>query len=104
MTPTTAEDAEAHICDFHKAGFPGCILSTDTTHIALDNGSHRLKYINKGFKLSLLSRTYNISVNHRRDILHSTRGHPASWSDKMLQRFDNFMTGVKSGETLPDVF
>ena len=103
VTPTTAEDAEAHICDFHKAGFPGCVSSTDATHVSLENCSHRLKHIHKGFKLSLPSRTYNISVNHRRRILHSTSGHPASWNDKTLQRFDTFMEGVKSGESLPDV-
>ena len=103
MTPTTAEDAEAHICDFRQAGFPGCVSSTDATHIVLDNCSRRLKYLHKGFKLSLPSRTYHISVNHCRHILHSTRGHPSSWNDKALQRFNTFMEGVKSGESLPDI-
>ena len=45
VTPTTSEDTEAHICDFHKAGFPGCVSNTDATHAALDNCSHRLKHI-----------------------------------------------------------
>ena len=49
-TPTTTVDAEAHICDFRKAGFPGCVSSTDTTHIALDNCSCCLKHLHKGFK------------------------------------------------------
>ena len=103
MTPTKAEEAEAHICDFCKAGFPGCVSSTDVTHIALDNCMHKLKHVHKGFKLSLLLRTYNISANHRQCVLHSTNGHLASWNDKTLQRFDTFMEGVKSGERLPDV-
>ena len=64
VTPTMAEDAYAHICDFHKAGFPGCVSSTDATHTVLDNCSHYLKHIHKGFKICkkyLPSRTYNIS-------------------------------------------
>ena len=103
MTPTTAEDAEARICDFRKAGFPGCVSSTDPTHIVLANCSHRLKHLHRGFKLSLPSRTYNISVNHHRLILHSTRGHTDSWNGKTLELFDTFMEGVKSGESLPEV-
>ena len=103
VTPTTAEDAEAHICEFHKAGFQGCVSSTDATHVSLENCSYRLKHIHKGYKLSLSSRTYNISVNHRRRILHSTSGHPASWNDKTLQHFDTFMEGIKSGESLPEL-
>ena len=102
VTPMTLEDAEARSC-VCKAGFPGCVLSTDATHVALDNCLHWLKHIHKDFKLALLSRTYNISVNHRKCILHSSSGHPTSWNDKTLQRFDNFMAGVKSGETLSDV-
>ena len=84
VTPTTVEEAEHHSCDFRKAGFPGCVSSTDATHIALDNCLHWLKHVHKGFKLALPLRTYNISVNHRRRILHSTSGHPASWNDKTL--------------------
>ena len=103
VTPTTEEDTEAHIYDFRKAGAPGFVSSTDATYIALDNCSHHLKHIHKGFKLSLLSRTYNISVNHHRRILHLTSGHLASWNNKTLQHFDTFMEGVKSGESLPDI-
>ena len=66
IAPTTKEEAGMHICDCHSAGFPGCISSTDTTYIAMDNCcTHRLKHISKGFKLNLLSsRTYNKLITY----------------------------------------
>ena len=94
ITLTTKEEAEEHICDFHKSGFPGCVASTDATHIALENCSHRLKDIHKGFKLKIPSGTYNISDNHWGCILHSTCGHPTNWNDKTLQCYGTFMDNV----------
>ena len=38
-----------------------------------------------------------MTVNHRRQILHSTTGHPGRWNDKTLIRFDSFMTDLHSG-------
>ena len=54
------------------AGFPGCIGSTDETHIPLvDNkvtASSRQAHI--GYKLGsdATTRTYNLTINHRRQI------------------------------------
>jgi hypothetical protein len=36
-------------------------------------------------------------VNHRRQILHSTTGHPGRWNDKTLVRFDSFMADLRNG-------
>ena len=49
------------------------------------------------------SRTYNMTVNHRRQILSSTFGHPARWNDKTLQLYDSFVTGIQQGTKLDDV-
>jgi len=103
LTPASKDDAGIHIHEFDLAGFPGCVSSTDATHIAMDCCAHKLCHIHKGFKLNLPSRTYNLSCNHRRRILFTTSGHPASWNDKTLQRFDKFMTGIYSGKLLNDV-
>lgn len=103
LTPATKDDADIHIFEFDLAGFPGCVSSTDATHIAMDCCAHKLRHVHTGFKLNLPSRTYNLSCNHRRRILFTTSGHPASWNDKTLQRFDNFMTGIYSGKLLNDV-
>ena len=47
--------------------------------------------------MSSTARTYNLAVNHRRQILHSTTGHPGRWNDKTLVRFDSFMSELWNG-------
>ena len=49
------------------------------------------------------ARTYNISVNHRRQILAKTTGHPARWNNKTLALFDGFMTDLKNGHIMDDM-
>ena len=71
--------------------------------MALNNCAHPLKHIHKGFKLSLPSRTYNISANHWRHILHYASGHPVSLNYKMLQCFDEFMKNIHLGQRLTNV-
>ena len=43
------------------------------------------------------TRTYNLTFNHRRQILHTTTGHPGRWNDKALIRFDSFMVDLRDG-------
>jgi hypothetical protein len=43
------------------------------------------------------ARAYNLTVNHRLQILHSTTGHPGRWNDKALIRFDSFMSELWNG-------
>jgi hypothetical protein len=50
------------------------------------------------------ARTYNITVNHRRQILATTTGHQARWNDKTLALFDWFMTDLKNGQIMDDMF
>jgi DDE superfamily endonuclease len=57
----------------------------------------------KGVKLPMPSRTYNLTVNHRRQILSTTRGHPSRWNDKTLVLFDAFAKGIYDGTVLSDV-
>ena len=103
IMPSTADEARTHIHDFAIGGLPGCVSSTDATHIAMGCCAYQLRHLHKGFKLNSPSRTYNLSCNHRRRILYTTSGHPARWNDKTLQRFDKFMTGIYSGTLLDDV-
>ena len=60
---------------------------------------HFGKPILAGCKMGLetTSRTYNLTVNHRRQILHTTTGHPGRWNDKTLIRFDTFMADLRDG-------
>ena len=102
--PKTCEDARQHTAEYEMAGFPGAIGSTDATHIMLERVSYRLRQTHIGFKMSHTARTYNITVNHRRQILATTIGHPARWNDKTLALFDNFMTDLKDGIIMNDMF
>ena len=75
--------------DFHKkemdtCGLHGCIASTDATHVTMNRCPIARNNEHSGYKESLPSRTYNICVNHRRQLLHSTRGHKARWNDKTV--------------------
>ena len=96
-TPNTLQDLRACEKEYREAGFPGCVGSTDATHIPLEKVSFALRQGHLGYKMSCTARTYNLTVNHRRQILHSTTGHPGRWNDKTQVRFDSFMTELQNG-------
>lgn len=102
IAPANANEASTHMHEMQQAGFDGCVGSVDATHV----GMMRCPYVrwnhHKGPKESLPARTYNIVVNHRRRILHSTSGHPSRWNDKTLAMFDNFLMGLNKGTILDD--
>ena len=103
VCPTTAEDAASHLSEFCRAGFHGCIASSDATHIVVEKCSYRLRQNHLGGKTSLTTRTFNLTVNHRRQILSSTQGYPGRWNDKTLVLFDDFVRGIYEGKVMPDV-
>jgi hypothetical protein len=39
-----------------------------------------------------------MTVNHRRRILGTTRGHPGRWNDKTILLFESFLHGLKRGD------
>jgi hypothetical protein len=75
----------------------------DATHILIERCAYRLRNAHKGHKLSGTARRYNITPNHRRQILGSTRGHPSCWNDKTIVLFDELINEINDGETLQDV-
>ena len=100
-TPSLVEDPTDSFHEFEVAGMPGCIGSTDACHVGMLNCPHALRLVNNGFKLSMPTRTFNLTCNHRRQILSTTTGHPGRWNDKTLVRFDSFVNDVKNGKVLP---
>ena len=58
--------------------------------------------LHKGGKSKQTTRTFNLSANHRRCILATTKGHPGSWKDKTLVLFDSFLSDVKHGRIFQD--
>jgi hypothetical protein len=95
--PLSEVDVTSHMHEFNLAGFPGCIGSTDATHIAVEKCSYRLKNNHLGGKQHLTTRTFNLTVNHRRRILSTTIGMPGRWNDKTVVLFDNFVRGIYEG-------
>ena len=81
IAPTNAKEARTCMMAYVIAGMPGCVSSTDVTHIAMGCCPHQICHIHKGYKLNFPSCTYNLPCNHRQPILYTTSGHPASWND-----------------------
>ncbi len=96
--PSTLEVLRDCDSEYGAAGFPGCIGCTDATHIPVKKVSYGLRQAHLGFKSAYMTRTYNLTVNHRCKILHSTQGHPGRWNEKTLVRFNGFMHQLCEGD------
>jgi hypothetical protein len=94
------QEVAAHQHEYNIAGCHGAIGSTDAVHIMSERISYKLRNQHIGFKMSHTARTYNVTVNHRRRILCTTEGHPATWNDKTLILFDTFVRGIHDGNIL----
>ncbi len=101
-TPRTKEDIEPHMDEFKLSGMPGACASSDATSIVHEMCSHRIQRVHKGFKSKHPTRTYNLTVNHRREILGTTSGHPGSYNDKTVVLYDDFVMDIKRGNILTD--
>ena len=95
--PMSNEELQDCETEFHQAGLPGCVGSTDATHIVVERCPYKLRQLHMGYKLPHTARTYNLTCNHRRKILHTTCGHPSRFNDKTLICFDDFVQGLKNG-------
>ena len=100
--PTTYEEVKQHMAEFAMAGMHGACGSSDATHITSENCEYNLRNNHIGGKSSHTTRTFNVTVNHRRRILFSTRGGPGRWNDKTLVLFDDFVSGIRDGDILGD--
>ena len=95
-------NVSTHESLFQIAGFNGCIGSADATHVIMLNRSSWASLSHKGLKLNLPACSYNITVNHWKQILCSTNGHPSTWNNKTLVLFDPLLSAVHSGEMYQD--
>jgi hypothetical protein len=69
-------------------------------HIVLEKVEYHLRQSHLGFKSSPSARSYNITGNHRRQVLATTTGHPARWNDKTVVLFDDFIVALNEGTML----
>ena len=86
--PTTPEAMKIHTQEYEKAGFHGAFGSMDACHIVMEKCSHRLKQNHMGGKSKHTCHAFNLTCNHRRQILYTTPGHPARWNDKTIILYD----------------
>lgn len=102
LTPVDLPEAQSNMTEYAVAGFPGCIGSCDCTHVTTERCQYRLKNNHLGPKSSHTTRTFNLTCNHRRRILHSTTGGPGRWNDQTMVRLDQFISGIRNGANLQD--
>lgn len=103
LFPKTASDAQTHMAEFDISGFPGCVGSSDCTHIATERCEYSLRNQHIGQKSSHPTRSFSLTANHRRQILHTSSGGPGSWNDQTMVRHDIFVSGIHDGLYLRDV-
>ncbi len=101
--PSELAEVEDSMREYAQAGFPGCIGSSDATHVTLEKCWAKIANMHLGGKSSHTTRAFNITVNHRRRILYTTKGHPGRWNDKTLVQFDRLLRGMREGALLEDI-
>ena len=84
------------------AGMHGAIGSMDACHVIIEKCSHRLCQNHLGGKSKLTCRSFNLTCNHRRQILHSTPGNPARWNDKTIVLFDQLALDLRNKKIMND--
>lgn len=102
LTPMNAEELMKHTHEMNEAGCARNAGSMDATHVTMEKCSFCLKNAHLGPKMTLTACTYNMTVNHGRQILSTTTGHPLRWNDKTLVLFDTFTRDLYDGEILQD--
>ena len=88
--------------EYAEARFPGCVGSTDCTHITMEGCEYNLTNNHLSDKSSHTTRMFNLMCNHRGRILHTTCGSPGRWNDMTMVSFDTFLTKVRAAWILTD--
>ena len=103
ITPVHLSKAQSNMKEFDLAGFLGCVGLCDCTHTVSKRCEYNLKNNHLGAKNALTTRTFNLTCNHRRHILHTTNKGSGRWNDQSMVRLDTFVSGIRGGTVLNDV-
>jgi hypothetical protein len=95
--PQTRDELYHHMHKYTQLGLNGCVGSMDATHVDSGRIPGSLIQGHSSFKSNHPARAYNITVNHDRKILYSTRGFPGRWNDKTIVRYDEFYCQILNG-------
>jgi hypothetical protein len=101
--PTTTRELYDNMKVYAEMGLHGAVGSMDATHVMSIRIPSSLYQVHKSFKHHHPARSYNITVNHKGRILHSTRGFPARMNDQSIVRYDSFYLKILKGEIGNDV-
>ena len=77
--PMNSRESKTHSKEFELEGMHVAIGSMDACHIVVEKVSHRLKQMNLGGKSKQMCCSFNLTCNHRHEILHTKDCHPARW-------------------------
>ncbi len=102
-TPVNLPEAQSNMHEYSMSGFPGCVGSSNCTHIVTDWCECNLKNNHLGAKNGLTTRTFNLTCNHHCRILHSTHGGLGRWNNQTMVWLDLFVSGIRDGSMLDNV-
>ena len=96
-SPENIAEIHNNTKEYTSAGFPGCISSCNASDIVIEKCEYRLHQLHLEYKLSYPARIYNITVNYKHRILHTTSSHSACFNDKTLVLFNTLILKLKIG-------
>ncbi len=102
QTSVHLDEAKSNMVEYAESGLPGCVGSSDCTHILTDGCEYNMNSNHLGGKSSNSTRTFNLRCNHQCRIFHTTKGGPGCWNKQTMVRLDNFISGNHDGLILSD--
>lgn len=91
------EDEIKHVEHVYaRMGFPGCVGSVDGVHLHWGRCPARLLTRHKGAK-GYPTRSFNVTVDHRRFVQHVASSKPGTMNDKSSVRYDPHVIAVRQG-------
>jgi len=94
--PATEDEIRAVEEVYSKMGFPGCVGSVDGVHVHWARCPLGLQPRHKGAK-GYPSRSFNVTVDHRRMIQRVASSKPGAMNDVTAVRYDPHVNSVKDG-------
>jgi hypothetical protein len=95
--PSTVREMQRVERVYAKMGFPGCLGSVDGVHLHWARCPARLLSRHKGAK-GYASRSFNVTVDHRKFVQHVASSKPGAMNDKSTVRYDPHVIAVRRGQ------
>ncbi len=96
------DELERDMNVYKAMGLPGCIGSTDCTHVPWGRTPCALKNLCKG-KEQFPSLVFSVVVNHHRRIMSISKAFYGSWNDKTISRLDPSLVALHERKLHDDV-